>query len=245
MDDLDKRLILQLFLNPRAGVRELSTRLKAPRTTIHYRFTRLIRNEVIKGFSLYVSPSLLGFSHAFIIYKGNYTLPNSVINFKCIEGFTISQIFYKDYLSLTEINPIRVFPVKEAIPYSLSKFDLNLIKELSKNPINIRELAFKLKRSVKSIRRHIDFLERNGMIKVLPIIDLGKIDLLFYAVLSEEPVSVPNEIWRISDNVKIAIASNLEEIKRNTEGIKERSLITIKSEYYVNNWIDVVQINWT
>lgn len=83
------------------------------------------------------------------------------------------------------------------------------------------------------------------MIKVLPIIDLGKIDLLFYAVLSEEPVSVPNEIWRISDNVKIAIASNLEEIKRNTESIKERSLITIKSEYYVNNWIDVVQINWT
>ncbi|BDB98253.1 winged helix-turn-helix transcriptional regulator [Saccharolobus caldissimus] len=245
MDDLDKRLILQLFLNPRAGVRELSTRLKAPRTTIHYRFKRLIKKEVIKGFSLYVSPSLLGFSHAFIIYKGNYTLSNSVINFKCIEGFTISQIFYKDYLSLTEINPIRVFPVKEVIPYSPSKFDLSLIKELSKNPINIRELAFKLKRSVKSIRRHIDFLERNGIIKVLPIIDLGKIDLLFYAVLSEEPVSVPNEIWRISDNVKIAIASNLEEIKRNTESIKERSLITIKSEYHVNNWIDLVQINWT
>lgn len=187
----------------------------------------------------------MGFSRAFIIYKGNYTLPNSVINFKCIEGFTISEIFYKDYLSLTEINPIRVFPVKEAISYSLSKFDLSLIKELSKNPFNVRELAFKLKRSVKSIRRHIDFLERNGIIKVLPIIDLGKIDLLLYAVLSEESVSVPNEIWRISDNVKIAIASNLEEIKRNTESIKERSLITIKSEYYVNNWIDLVQINWT
>lgn len=245
MDDLDKKLILQLFLNPRAGVRELSTRLKASRSTIHYRFKRLIRNGVIKGFSLYVNPSSLGFSHSFIIYKGNYTLPNSVINFKCIEGFTISEIFYKDYLSLTEINPIRVFPVKGAIPYFLSKFDLSLIKELSKNPFNVRELAFKLKRSVKSIRRHIDFLERNGIVKVLPIIDLEKIDLLFYAVLSEEPVSVPNEIWRISDNVKIAIASNIEEIKRNTESIKERSLIAIKSEYHVNNWIDLVQINWT
>ena len=237
MDEVDKLLLINLFLNPRASIRELARRLNRSPSAIEYRLKKL-KESVIKGVKLYVDPSLFGYSQVIVTYKGEEKVENSVLTFKCVEGFTTSQIFYKGKLNLPK-GVIKVFRVNRERVYIPSSRDLTIIKELSKNPlIPDAELAKKVGLSTRSLRRKLDFLFRNNFIRVIPILDLGKLDLLVYAVFSERPVSLPNELWGISDQVKFGIARNIEEIMK----IAENYAVSIKSSYDVNNWIENVQL---
>ena len=51
-DDLDRRLVALLQANAREPVSSLARKLKIPRSTVHERITRLLKNGVISGFSV-------------------------------------------------------------------------------------------------------------------------------------------------------------------------------------------------
>lgn len=71
------------------------------------------------------------------------------------------------------------------------------------------------------------------------MLDLGKTDLLIYAVISERSIRLPNELWGISDQVKFGVARNVQEVER----FSSNATVLIKSYYYdVNNWIEGVQL---
>jgi DNA-binding Lrp family transcriptional regulator len=61
LDDLDRRLIALLVVDPRMGVLEASRRLKVARGTVQARLDRLTRVGVITGWGPDISPAALGY----------------------------------------------------------------------------------------------------------------------------------------------------------------------------------------
>ena len=53
LDNLDRKILYYLDLNSRQSVSDLSRRLKHGRDRIHYRIERLIKEEIIKKFSIF------------------------------------------------------------------------------------------------------------------------------------------------------------------------------------------------
>jgi DNA-binding Lrp family transcriptional regulator len=60
MDEQDEKLIKELKRNARASISVLSKKLGLPRTTIHYRLRKLIKEGIIKGFTVKLDYSKLG-----------------------------------------------------------------------------------------------------------------------------------------------------------------------------------------
>ncbi len=52
MDELDLKLIEELKKNARASISMLSNKLNVPRTTIHYRLMKLVKEGVIESFTI-------------------------------------------------------------------------------------------------------------------------------------------------------------------------------------------------
>ncbi len=52
MDELDLKLIEELKKNSRASISTLSDKLNVPRTTVHYRLMKLVKEGVIESFTI-------------------------------------------------------------------------------------------------------------------------------------------------------------------------------------------------
>jgi DNA-binding Lrp family transcriptional regulator len=62
LDELDARLLRELDESPRAGVLELSRRLRVARGTVQARLDRLVERGVIASFAPVLDPVALGFA---------------------------------------------------------------------------------------------------------------------------------------------------------------------------------------
>jgi DNA-binding Lrp family transcriptional regulator len=60
LDDLDRRLIAVLTVEPRIGVLEASRRLRVARGTVQARLDRLVKRGIIKDFAPSLDPAALG-----------------------------------------------------------------------------------------------------------------------------------------------------------------------------------------
>ena len=106
MDEIDKLVLINFFLNPRASIRELAKRVSMPPSTVEYRLKRL-KGSAVRSVKLYVDPSMFGYSQALVIHRGGEP-ESSVLNFRCVEGLTISQVFYKDRFEMPD-GTLKVF----------------------------------------------------------------------------------------------------------------------------------------
>lgn len=230
MDTLDKLIFYNIFINPRISKRELAKKLNLSLSSLIYRLNKL--QKFIEGYYTYVDPVILGYKKAIVIHNQE-NISNESVRFKCIEGYIISEIFGEDInKEIEKISPAfyQIIPNRK---YSLSKLDYKIIDLLVKNPlISDKEIAIQLGKSLKTVNRHLSFLISNNFVKIVPRIDIAKLDFLLYSIISQTINKQIKHIFKYPP-IYIGFAENLEEIVK----LSKFGKISIKSEYKVNNWI--------
>ncbi|QIW22959.1 winged helix-turn-helix transcriptional regulator [Sulfolobus sp. S-194] len=230
MDALDKLIFYNIFVNPRVSKRELAKKLNLSLSSLKYRLNKL--QKFIDGYYTYIDPAILGYKKAIVLHNRENISEESV-RFKCIEGYTISEIFGEDInREIEKINPIfyQIIPNRK---YSISKLDYKIIDLLVKNPlISEKEIAIKVGKSSKTINRHLRFLVSNNFVKIVPRIDIAKLDFLLYSLISQTINKQIKHIFKYPP-IYIGFAENLEEIVK----LNKFGKISIKYEYRINNWI--------
>ena len=110
IDYLDKQIILQLSLNSRKTLMELSKTLETPPKTIAYRIKKLEENKIILGYTIDVNKSIIGYK----TFK---------INLKTITPA-------EDILSFAKVHP-NIIAFEEYTPFEYSLIvDVSSIEEL-------------------------------------------------------------------------------------------------------------------
>ncbi len=61
MERIDYEILRELILNGRASTTEISNKIKVPRTTVHYRIMKMIKEGIIEKFSVKLGYEKLGY----------------------------------------------------------------------------------------------------------------------------------------------------------------------------------------
>ncbi|QGA68551.1 Lrp/AsnC family transcriptional regulator [Sulfolobus sp. E11-6] len=176
MDEIDKKIIVELFRG-NTSLRHISKVLKISHQAVHYRLKTHIKNGILKGFSIYINPNVLGYLHSFIIIKGydhGYDLPYVTSKFLCIEGYTIYEVIGKSEKELEE-NKKRILTLTKGEKFmeinvnkniSINNIDKQIIHLLKFNQkIDLGELSLKLNLNKSKISNKIKKLFNSGLIK--------------------------------------------------------------------------------
>jgi hypothetical protein len=108
------------------------------------------------------------------------------------------------------------------------------------------EIAEMMKISAKTVNRHIRYLIHKSLIRVFPVIDLTKSDIVFFSIFSEkvnelEGILSPFMVWEIRDSragIFNCIAENLEKAKKIIDAAREKDKeagVMLVYGYIINN----------
>jgi len=137
--------------------------------------------------------------------------------------------------------------VPAQIPYRRSKFDEAIVSYLVSSPEKrAYEIAEMMKISAKTVNRHIRYLIHKSLIRVFPVIDLTKSDIVFFSIFSEkvnelEGILSPFMVWEIRDSragIFNCIAENLEKAKKIIDAAREKDKeagVMLVYGYIINN----------
>jgi DNA-binding Lrp family transcriptional regulator len=78
LDELDKKLLLELNKNGRATLVELANRYDSSAKVINERIKKLIKRDIIVGFNIKIDHKKIGFSHRKIMFKLNDTSKKTI-----------------------------------------------------------------------------------------------------------------------------------------------------------------------
>lgn len=144
---------------------------------------------------MYVDERIDGNCVGFAAYKNDISFNNNIfMKITCLEELIIYGFTGKDIINIkNEINkkcygePLMQYIPDNNLEYSISNNDKLIINELKKNPkISIRDMASKLNLTYTYIKRKICSFKENGILKVIPLIDLSKTDVVLFAAFSKK-----------------------------------------------------------
>ncbi|BCU67266.1 winged helix-turn-helix domain-containing protein [Sulfolobales archaeon HS-7] len=255
-DAIDKKILFHLLRDGRASQRAIAVKLALAPPVINYRYTKLRENNIIKGFSLKINPNIQGKYYGYIALKNSIEfVDNYAFSVKCLEETNVYEII-ADSLddlkvkisSVTEKfgEPIMTYIPRQELRH-LSKFDTEIIYILKEQPrIQVSEIAEKMKVSTKTVKRHLNYLESEGMIRVLPIIDLTRAGLIVFALFTRrnEKIREVLDRWMFvniaDDNYEIVVCAteNMNSASRlikEAKNIDNSSQVMIVEEYEVKS----------
>ena len=197
MDLTDKKILIALFKDGRISQRKLAEMMNLSATSLNYRFNKLLSDGVIKGFALSINPNFYNKYYATVSFKNYKDVDYDFITVKvkCLEEVNVYQIVgnsvndLKDKIELMgkELGePNMVYLPTSQTPFKPSGVDIEIIKTLAKNPrAETAEISKETGLPTKTIQRRINALESRNLIKVLPLIDLSKADIVVFGIFSE------------------------------------------------------------
>lgn len=197
MDLTDKKILIALFKDGRISQRKLAEMMNLSATSLNYRFNKLLSDGVIKGFVLSINPNFYNKYYATVSFKNYKDVDYDFITVKvkCLEEVNVYQIVgnsvndLKDKIELMgkELGePNMVYLPTSQTPFKPSGVDIEIIKTLAKNPrAETAEISKETGLPTKTIQRRINALESRNLIKVLPLIDLSKADIVVFGIFSE------------------------------------------------------------
>ncbi|AWR96381.1 winged helix-turn-helix transcriptional regulator [Acidianus sulfidivorans JP7] len=232
MDEINKKILFYMLRDYRTSQRAIAKNLGLSSPAVNYRVDKLLTERVIKKVSVYINPNFYQKYHAYVAFKnlkewnGEYIFKVNCLeqtNIYEIEGNDISDLQNKiDLMSKTLGTPRMIYIPKNQNIYNSSNFDFRLVSILKNNPqISIMDLADEMKVSTKTIRRHLRYLFSRNLVRLVPIIDLNKAELLMYAVFTSK-VELAKKFFsqtafrEISDEnagIFVNVARDLEEVK--------------------------------
>lgn len=131
-------------------------------------------------------------------------------------------------------------------PIIPSGIDIKIVKSVIKNPrIEISEIAKDLNLPSKSVNRRINVLTNKNMIRIYPIVDLSKADLIMFAIFSSHIDSLDFlktcSFTSFKDNgrgIVICITENIrtaENYFKNVRDIDREAEIMVTTSYDIRN----------
>jgi len=202
MDVIDKKILFYYLKDGRMSQKDTSDRLNISPQSLNYRLDKLFSTGIIKNFKIYVDDRINGNSVGFAAYKNNISFnDNMFMKFTCLEELIIYGFTGKNIIDIkNEINrkcygePLMQYIPDNNLDYNISSNDKLIINELKKDPkISIRDMASKLNLTYTYIKRKIDFLKENGIIKVIPLIDISKTDIVLFVAFSKKLEKFSNQ----------------------------------------------------
>lgn len=194
LDSLDVKILSSLLDNCRESDRQIGSRLGISGSAVKSRIGRLMRNGVIKNFSLKIEPPVLGHSVLYVVTTGQDTkeilrqvelvgMPFFIV--PCVGGITVSAIAVKDdvrqkiEIVKNLMRDARILSIFEAenpgIRSDLTKTDLEIISRLMEEPrLKIEELAKTTGLSTKTVGRSLKKLQDDEAIQFTLVYDPTK-----------------------------------------------------------------------
>ncbi|WP_158613806.1 winged helix-turn-helix transcriptional regulator [Sulfodiicoccus acidiphilus] len=254
MDSLYYDILRYLMEDGRTPKRRIASMLNVDPSSVEVRFKKMMEEEIIKRFALYVDYSALGLERAFASFKG---LPEERIKelngvvayFTCAEGNTVMEVVARRRDELMETIKVAGQPWKVWIqppsPSPLPSIDKYLLKVLAEDP---RAKEFKvaeaLKVSARTVRRHLRHLKTKGVMRVIPIVDLRKVQGIMFSVHTKAADEVKKVVrarplWETSKGETVTMnyfVKDVAEVRKVSEQVVKLdpdATVTIKTSYDV------------
>ena len=256
MDAIDKKIILALFKDGRISQRKIAEEVGLSATSLNYRFNKLLEEKIIKSFSLYINPNFYGKYVGRASFRNVKDIDESFINVKvkCLEetnfyefeGSSIEDLKDKlSYMSKILGEPKMVY-IPDQKPQKPSGVDIEIVKALIKNPrMDIGEISKEINVPSKSILRRLNALVSKNYIRIIPIVDLGKSDIVVFGIYSQTISKLEFlrmcEFLRFVDHDRGIIVCATNDIKEAENYVKEvrqidpSSQVMITTEYEIRN----------
>ncbi|BFH72112.1 winged helix-turn-helix transcriptional regulator [Sulfurisphaera javensis] len=240
MDLIDKRILFYFLKDGRISQRRIASNLNLTPASLNYRFKKLIDDSILKGFKLYVNPNFFSKQQIFIAFKNYNDIDSDWISFKlkCVEWLNVYGIQVKDttelkdridYMTKQLGEPVLTYyPVQSLLkPSNLDQKIVEILKQDPRAPPS--EISKKLGINSKTIEKHIKYLKHRGLILVVPVIDLGKTDIVIFSIFSKniEDISVVLQdckIWQFTDGyagITVCYADNMERARKFIQAARE------------------------
>jgi Transcriptional regulators len=196
VDAVDKKILFMLLRDGRASQRSIATSLRLSPPAVNYRIRKLMEDKVIKKFTLYVNPNLVGDYHGFIAFKNYTDYDGEVVSFfKCLEWLNVYELSAKSMDELGEKfnkmseklgSPVMTYvPDQDLKP--TSSFTKKILSLIKPDPlVKVSDVAKEMGVSAKTVNRHLGFLKDKGMIKVLPVLDVSKSDSVIFSMFTRD-----------------------------------------------------------
>ena len=205
MDNLDMKILSKLLNNCRESDRQIGMELGISGGAVNARIKKMRKQGVIENFVMKVEPPVLGFGVLYFVVSGEdikeileqvSLIGEPYFVVPCVGGITVCSIVINENshqkIELAEklMKDVRVLSIFEAedpgYSSNLTKTDLQILKELLKDPIQkIDEIAKQTKFSTKTITRCIEKLQENEAIQFTLIYDPKKIkEFIPHAILT-------------------------------------------------------------
>jgi DNA-binding Lrp family transcriptional regulator len=156
MSNINELILLELLKNGRASERELAKRLRVSNSLINYRIRRMKSFGIIKSFKVYIDPRIFNLEKTLSHNCYNYSLRIFLSNLG-----EICESFYGK--ELRKINGIF----------------MKIINLLTIDPrLSINKLCNRVGVSCDKVVGIVNELISQGLVKVLPIIDLEKVNFV-------------------------------------------------------------------
>ncbi len=195
MDEIDKKIIFNYLKDGRVSQRDISTKLNISPQALNYRVEKLLSIGIIKGFKTYVDERINNKNIGFAAYKNDIPFNDNIfLKITCLEELIVYGFAGKDTINIrNEINkscygkPLMEYLPENNLNYNISGNDRLIINELKKDPkIAVRDMESELNLTNAYIKRRINFFKENGILNVLPVIDLSKTDIVLFALFSKK-----------------------------------------------------------
>lgn len=203
LDELDRGILISLLKDGRSSLRRIGRSTNHAPAHISYRFSRLYREGILRGFTIYINPEIYGLRRALIGIEGPREPPSDYrFSFKCLEHIDVYEIIAEDLEALrNKINrlidrtggSIFIYLPQQYERIRLSRTSLEILEALKKNPReSIVELARKLGINQRTVKRHLIYMKRKGVFTVIPIIDLNRSGIVLTVYFSK------NRAWTLA-----------------------------------------------
>ena len=197
IDIVDKKILLTLLKEGRVSQREISKEVGMSATTTYYRLNKLLEEKIIKSFSLYINPNFYYKYFGMVGFKTTKDIDADFLNVKIesldgggfyeFEGSSVEELTEKLSYMSSVLGELEMTYIPEQIPLKPSGVDIEIIKVLIKDPrMKPGQISRILGIPPKSIKHRVRTLADRKYIKIVPIIDLGKTDIVVFGVYSNE-----------------------------------------------------------
>lgn len=199
------KILSRLLNNCRESDRQIGTNVGISGNAVKSRIQKMIDGKIIENFTLKIEPPVLGYELFYIVIIGQ-DIENILKQIKlvgepflvvpCVGGITVCGIVVRDQAEekivmvkkiLSDVRVLSIFKAENSdINSNLTKTDLEIIKELLKNPREkIENLAKHVNYSTKTITRAIEKFQKEESIQFTAIYNPEKIDRFIpYAILT-------------------------------------------------------------
>ena len=216
MDEIDQMILYYLLQDGRMTQRLIARNIGISAQTLNYRITKLTEEGVIKNFIVYADPALYGELKAFAAFQSDDEIePDYFIKIKCLEKITLYGIIGKtaeeisskiDKMSRVLGEPVMTYnPTNTNYAVNSNSIDHLIVDQLRKMPKSkLSDISKALNLPSMRVKRRYNYLTRNKLIKVLPLLDFSKNNSVIFAIFSKkteevEPLLSKSIILKIGD----------------------------------------------